>query len=257
MHALRAGYGLDHRLPDIGARPPDVGARPPRDGCVAERRFPAHADDAATRAFISRRYAQAHEAKVRCDYRELVVVEDERGRCRAAAGFRRPDEPFFLEHYLDADAGTVLSGVYGRSVPRATIVEIGNLAADDPRATFTLLQGLLHHLSEEGYEHVLLTCTRRLGRWFRDLPHVRLANADPARVPDAARWGRYYEHAPEVITGRLRDYDQRFALLTGRGGLAFRVVPPPRPMALGATGSTIGPVAARDTARTTPWRAAS
>ena len=188
---------------------PDVARRPEGTGAIL--------DDATVRRFVESRYARHFGARIRCTYPHLLCAVDAAGRAVAAVGFRDPDEAFFLEQYLDAPAEDALSALYGRPVARDSIVEIGNLAGDGPAASFLVLQGVLHHLAARR-EHVLLTCTQRLKRRFGDLPHHRLAVADPARLADDGEtWGSYYDERPEVITGRLADYDQRFGRLAGLG----------------------------------------
>ena len=53
---------------------------------------------------------------------------------------------------------------------------------------------------------MVFTATRELRNSFRrlGLNPLRLARADPARLPDGgANWGSYYEHDPLVMAGRI------------------------------------------------------
>ena len=172
----------------------------------------------SSQRFVEAQYAKAHSARISCDFPRLLSVLDEQQTTLAVAGIRTPDQPFFLEHYLDCSAEQSLGEQYGCSVKREKIVEIGNLAGGKDRyATEFLMHRLWDHLVRSGYEYLLLTGTRPLLRHFRSLPLHHLADAKADRIPNASQWGSYYEKAPRVVVGRLSDYDFRYlASRTGR-----------------------------------------
>ncbi|MBR9883607.1 MAG: thermostable hemolysin, partial [Oceanospirillales bacterium] len=111
----------------------------------------------------------------------------------------------FLEHYLDSPIEAALSQACNRPVARSTIIELGNFAAGSIGETRLLIPMLAQLLYRLGYEWVVFTATPVLKNSFRRLgvELVPLASADPARVPDPARWGRYYQCAPEVLAGSI------------------------------------------------------
>lgn len=169
-------------------------------------------------AFIEQCYSKAYGASVTCHYPELLVVTDETGEVRAAAGIRGPEERFFLEHYLDSPAEVIVSDTFNCPVPRDQLVEVGSLAGGaDHRATAALMHTLWRSLVDRGYGVLLVTATRPLLHRFRHLPLQKLAPANPARVPGARKWGTYYENQPAVIAGRLHQYDSRFRVPLPQG----------------------------------------
>ena len=68
---------------------------------------------------------------------------------------------------------------------------------------------LIAHLHREGFEWVAFTGTRRLRNAFArvGLFPVCLQSARIDCLPPATRaaWGRYYDHLPQVLVGRIRD----------------------------------------------------
>ena len=166
---------------------------------------------------ITQKYRDSFNAEMQCQYDELLFVTDETGtEILAAAGFRRSDTPFYLEHYLNAPAEQCLSELYARPIARHQLVETGNFIGMNGPAAFALMHHLLQHLESIGYQHLLLTCTRQLKRTFDGLPIHVLAQAQRHQVSVQENWGRYYQQKPEVITGELAAYDRRFARLIRR-----------------------------------------
>ena len=142
----------------------------------------------------------------------------------AVAGIRTPEQPFYLEHYLDCSAEQALSEKFGCTVERSKIVEIGNLAGGKDRfATEFLMHRLWDHLVRSGYEYLILTGTRTLLRHLRTLPLHHLADAEAGRVPNTKQWGNYYQQSPRVVTGRLADYDFRYLLIKNRQVISQRI----------------------------------
>lgn len=170
---------------------------------------------------ITQKYRHSFNAEMQCQYDELLYVTDETGTAvLAAAGFRRSDTPFYLEHYLEAPAEQCLSELYERPVDRCQLVETGNFIGMNGPAAFALMHYLLQHLDSMEYQHLLLTCTRQLKRTFLGLPIHVLAQAQRHQVSAEENWGSYYQQKPEVITGELAAYDRRFARLIRRQNFA-------------------------------------
>jgi hypothetical protein len=94
----------------------------------------------------------------------------------------------------------------GSAVARANVVEVGNLAATSPGAAREIIVATGAHLGRSGFAWVTFTATRQLRNTFARLRFGLLAigRADRARVPDGGEaWGRYYEHDPVVVIGKL------------------------------------------------------
>jgi len=160
----------------------------------------------AIEAFVYEVFARAYGADVQAFYPNLLGFHTD-GAMRAAVGYRDGTErPLFSEHYLNRPAHEVIGGQLDRAVRPAELVEVGNLAlasAGDARWVIAAVTVLLHR---QGYRWVLFTAVRPLVNAFRrlGLNPIRLAEADPARLPDGGeRWGRYYDTRPVVCAGNI------------------------------------------------------
>jgi hypothetical protein len=164
-------------------------------------------------AFIARVYAQRFGARVEQFAPCLVSLRDAlSGELVAAAGYRFADSgPLFLERYLSAPIETLLSAQHGAPVARRGVVEVGHLAAgragEGRRLILLLGQHLAQQPDQRTADWVVSTLTQELRHLFVRLGVTPLAlgQADPAAVGDnLAAWGRYYEHRPVVLAGRLQ-----------------------------------------------------
>lgn len=160
----------------------------------------------ATHDLIDRRYREAHGAQVRFSYADALSVS--RGTdARAVLGYRRAGEdPLFLERYLDAPVEICLAAALGRPVERTSVIEIGNLAADDAFALIALWGSAANDLGAQ-CEIAVATLTASLRAMFRRIgvPLVVLAPAGIELADEPARWGRYYEGEPMVCAGVIAD----------------------------------------------------
>ncbi|MDO9483497.1 MAG: thermostable hemolysin [Hydrogenophaga sp.] len=196
---------LRHEAPD--GPPPLAGGRGLQVHGVDD---PARSE---VQAFIARIYAQRFGARVQQFTPCLVSLRDPlSGELVAAAGYRFADTgPLFLERYLSAPIEDLLGAQHGTPVTRRGVVEVGHLAADragEGRRLILLLGQHLAQLPEQrSTEWVVSTLTQELRHLFVRLGVTPLAlgQADPAAVgTDLAAWGRYYEHRPVVLAGRLQ-----------------------------------------------------
>lgn len=151
--------------------------------------------------FITDIYRKAYGASIHVHYPVLMSVRDEAGRILAATGFRSAlNEILFLEQYLEAPVEHVLK------VPRAQIVEIGNLASDGGGASLYLFAALAAYLDHKGFTQAVVTSTDFLERRFRQIglqPKCH-AEADPSLLlSDGENWGTYYDTQPHVISGSV------------------------------------------------------
>jgi hypothetical protein len=164
-----------------------------------------HPQRASFEQFIAARFDRAYGARVTHFLPHLLGVRDGLARWQAASGYTpAAGERLFLEQYLDRAVEDALGGL-GRPAAREQIVEVGNLAAVSAGMARVLIPLLARHLHRLGYEWVVFTATRELRNSFRrlGLHPLRLARADPARLPDrGASWGTYYRHDPVVMAGR-------------------------------------------------------
>ncbi len=157
--------------------------------------------------FIADSFRSSYGAEVSHFSEVLLGVRDKDGRWMAALGYTPAAlGPLFLEHYLDAPVEAAISAHTHSPVDRATIVEVGNLAAHHPGAARSLIISTTHLLNSFGLRWVVFTATVSLLNSFSRLrlqPHV-LAPADPARLPDGGElWGSYYDTQPKVMFGDI------------------------------------------------------
>lgn len=130
------------------------------------------------------------------------------GACTAVAGVRPASgKPLFLERYLDTNAENALGALLGRDVPRAELVEIGNLVAGQRGASHLLFLVVTAALHRAGYRWIVFTATHALRNNLDKLgyPLLALAPASAERLDPAARaeWGSYYDSEPVVMAGSL------------------------------------------------------
>lgn len=172
--------------------------QPLRSGCVGRSEI----ED-----FVRGVYARRYGARVRGFAPSLVGLRSAGGSVVAAAGYRAAGEsPLFLERYLGRPVEEVLAARAGRAVPRAAVVEVGHLAADRAGEGRRLIGLLGPHLEAQGYTWAVCTITRELRHLFVRLgvESLSLGPADAGALgPDAADWGRYYDHHPQVMAGHL------------------------------------------------------
>ena len=161
----------------------------------------------AVEAFIRRRFAEQHAARVSRFMPCLFGLHAADGSLHGAVGLRLAQAgPLFLERYLDLAIEQAIGLRCGVAAERSEIVEVGNLAADGQGTARRLIVSLAGRLSGEGLRWVAFTGTPALLNSFRrlGLSLHRLGPADPARVgPELSDWGRYYDCRPQVMVGRI------------------------------------------------------
>jgi hypothetical protein len=160
--------------------------------------------------FIERIYAEHYDARIGDVLRaapNLVSIAGLDGAPLAAAGYRSAARPLFLEHYLGAPVEESIAAVAGLDLQREQIVEVGHFASARAGEGRRLMALLGRYLAGRGYAWVVSTATHELRTIFARLgilPHA-LGRAEPSVLGvDAARWGRYYAHAPQVLAGEIR-----------------------------------------------------
>lgn len=162
---------------------------------------------ARAEAFIADVYRRSYGAKIRVTYPTLMSVRNEDGHILAAVGFRRAsEEPLFLEQYTREPIESVASRLYGRSVRRDQIAEIGNLASEGRGASVFLFAAIASYLLRQGIGYATVTGTRQLHRRFATMgldPHVVCAASLSALKEKQGDWGTYYDTEPRVLVGSL------------------------------------------------------
>jgi len=157
--------------------------------------------------FIAERFRIAYGAQVKHFCTHLLGMRDAAGTWQAAAGYSpAADDTLYLEHYLDRPVEAVLSHALGAPVPRAQIVEVGNLASAAKGCGGRFLLTLRRHLLERHYRWVVFTATRQVRAILAHFAFEArvLAPAAPSRLPDAGvGWGTYYAHDPNVMAGYI------------------------------------------------------
>ena len=158
-------------------------------------------------AFIAATFLASYGAWVQHFSTVLIGCADQDGNWVAALGYTPAlPGPTFLEHYLDAPLEREIALRTGQAVERASVVEVGNLAALHAGAARALIVRTTHLLHGLGLRWVAFTATPSLLNSFSRLrlqPQA-LAPADPARLPDGGRnWGSYYDTHPQVMFGDI------------------------------------------------------
>lgn len=173
----------------------------------------SHHERREVEAFVADSFKRQYGAELKhfCDV--LVGCKDQNGRWVAALGYSLLDgAPAFLEQYLDVPIEREITSRTGKRIERASIVEVGNLAATHVGAARTLISCMTRFLHEQGLSWVAFTATRSLLNSFNrlGLVPVVLVDADPVRLPDkGASWGSYYVTKPQVMYGDIRSgHDQ-------------------------------------------------
>ena len=162
---------------------------------------------AAVEAFIAQRFLEVHGARITVFMPQLLALFADQGAVRAAVGMRDAGEQrLFLEHYFDCAVEQAIADRAGVAVARECIVEIGNLASVDRRASRQMFKLLAQHLHAEHFEWAVFTGCSSLHRMFDALgiETVGLGRALQSRLPsDQQTWGGYYEDNPQVVAGRI------------------------------------------------------
>ncbi|WP_328390437.1 thermostable hemolysin [Streptomyces sp. NBC_00400] len=172
-------------------------------------------------------YAQAYGADVAPRPDSFIVARPACGGAAepcpplACAGltFGREQE-LFSERYLDTGVEAAVLAHLGVTVDRRRVVEVGALATRRVSVGRELIRATPIISWCLGMEYILCTVTRSLittlGR--TGICFVPFGPADPGRLsPDeAARWGSYYDHQPQVGVIALNALDRLFSDTTGR-----------------------------------------
>ena len=179
---------------------------------------PGSARRVALEQFIQQRFELQHGARIRHFMPCLFGLENQAGQLLGAVGVRSGNSgPLFLERYLDTPIQAAIGARLGHTEPsRGELVEVGNMAADNPGAARLLIVALTDLLVALGFRWVTFTGTPTLLNSFQrlGLTPIALGEADPARMgEELVDWGSYYANRPLVMTGDIHGGHQRLLQL--------------------------------------------
>lgn len=165
-----------------------------------------HPGRAACEGFVHDVFAARYRADVQSFYPDLLEYRDDE-RQRAVVGMRQASlGPLFAERYLGMPADEAIGDRFGQAIARDELVEVGNLALENPGDARWVIAATIQFLHEAGYRWVLFTATRVLVNTFQRLGMrpMPLAAARPDSLgPQALQWGDYYRTAPLVCAGPI------------------------------------------------------
>jgi len=193
---MRIAYDLQGSSPAVGAR---------LSTATLHIHQPECPDRLAVEHFIASGFERHFDARV-VQFAPVLASLRCGERILAAAGYRLAVDALFLESYLARPIDLCLAAAGGQPVARDSIAEVGQLATRAPRHLHTLMKLLAEHLALAGVDWVAITATDTLRQMFArfGLHWQEIAPADPVRAGISLNdWGRYYEHDPRVIAGRL------------------------------------------------------
>jgi hypothetical protein len=178
--------------------------------CPADVIGADHPQRKIVEAFVAQRFLEVHGAQITVFMPQFLALFDDQGAVQAAVGMRDAGcERLFLEYYLDHPVEQVIAEQAAPpaiSVVRDRVVEIGNLASIDRRASRRLFKLLARRLSVENYQWAVFTGCSSLHRMFATIgiETVNLGRALQSQLPgDQQTWGGYYEDNPQVVAGRV------------------------------------------------------
>ena len=157
--------------------------------------------------FVMRAFEREHDAAVRTFMPVLVGCRDRERGLRSVVGLRpATGQTLYLERYLDRPVDEVIGVTSGRDICRDRVVEIGNLAGRNCRASVRLVASLPGLLLSMRFDWVVFTATSTVRGILETLgaPLFELAAAGEAYAAGGIdRWGRYYSTDPRVCAGYL------------------------------------------------------
>jgi len=166
-------------------------------------------DRAELEAFVRAAFARSHAAEIHSFMPSLLGFRDGAERLRGVLGMRAAvSGTLYLEQYLDLPVEAAIAAATGRTLRRADVVEIGNLAAGNCRSAVRMVAQLPAFLLARDYRWIVFTATRTVRQILLGFgaPLVELARASGERVAGGAdAWGGYYDHDPRVFAGYLPD----------------------------------------------------
>lgn len=158
-------------------------------------------------ALIRESYHQVYNASLARCMTWLLGLYDAHGVLTSACGIQEASEgPLYLEKYLDDPIESTLSARLGITVPRCSIIEVGNFAARDGASARIMYAALCQLLIQYQYAWIVFTGTKKIRNTFHrmSLKPIELMPANPQRLgAESLCWGEYYQHDPRIMAGEL------------------------------------------------------
>jgi hypothetical protein len=159
--------------------------------------------------FISQRFAESFGSRVEKFMPRLFSLRNAHGEICGAFGLRSANRKLFLEQYLDQPIEKAIAARIGSAVARQCIVEVGHFSGTFPGAVRAMICLLTERLYCEGFAWVTFTGTASLRNAFGRMGlaplDIQAAAAERLPADERAAWGSYYEHAPHVLVGNIRE----------------------------------------------------
>ena len=157
--------------------------------------------------FIAQVFADAYGAEIKHFMPQLVALRDENNALVAAFGLRQAAfERLYLEQYLDVPIENLLSARLQKTVSRAEITEIGNLAVANPRNAGFLVASVIEYSLNSGVQWCVCTAHHTLQNALikggREVIALQVADKNRIEKNELASWGSYYKQDPQVVAVR-------------------------------------------------------
>jgi len=169
-----------------------------------------HPGRGETEQFIHDRFGFEYNADIHHYMPHLVRLKTREGKLIAAVGYRDAAcHDLFVENYFDEPIEVLISRGLKQNVPRADIVEVGNLADAHPGGARAAITALTAYLYGVGFRWVVFTGVIKLrNAFFRlGIDTIHIGDADPNRLTSEEQrdWGRYYQAGPKVMAGDIHE----------------------------------------------------
>jgi len=169
-----------------------------------------HPERGEAERFIHDRFDLEYNADIHHYMPHLVRLSTREGELVAAVGYRDAAcHDLFVEHYFDEPIEVIMSRHLKQDVPRADIVEVGNLADAHPGGARAAITALTAYLYGAGFRWVVFTGVIKLrNAFFRlGIDTIHIGDADPDRLTTEEQhdWGRYYLAGPKVMAGDIHE----------------------------------------------------
>lgn len=170
---------------------------------TAQSPFRAEAEQAVIQGFY-----QCYQARIS---HFLPVMVSAGPRCSAVLGIESDPSRFYTTRYLSDSLTTCLDNL-NLNLTSGRMVELGNLFSRGSRYTLALFMGVGLALIRLGVSALVFTATAQLRELLSQngLPLHTLADATTSALSasQAAAWGSYYSHSPQVVVLALQDVEQ-------------------------------------------------
>ncbi len=153
---------------------------------------------------ICRVYKKVYNAEISFFHHYLLSIKNE--GLEGVIGFSPLNQPVFLEQYLELPLEKEISRLVMFDVSRASIAEVGNLAAIKGGSGVKLIIAMTECLLQKGFEYGSFTGTKQIFSFFNKFNYMPLVLtcADPGKVANISSWGSYYNYCPKVAVVDLR-----------------------------------------------------